>query len=215
MRVMHPRGAAAANWWDPTGAGLCIWCAYQPKGAASFAASLLDLSGNGNNASDPGGANTPGWDAVTGWAFNNDYLMTTFVPQNDQSQSMMVQYTGVANNGYLAGSNSGGNIEFNVWPVTGFATMNMSNGNSGGAAPGMAAGNITVAGNRGYRNGADEGYAIGAYGGATTNATSIGARYWGGGVSDRIVANIQAFAIYSCTLTAPQVAAVAAAMAAL
>ena len=47
--------AGGGGWWNPNGDIPCEWGAYQPKWAASFLASLIDLTGNGNNAGDPGG----------------------------------------------------------------------------------------------------------------------------------------------------------------
>lgn len=80
------------NWWDPDSEGLCSWSAYQSKGATSYTASLTDLSGNSHNAST---GVQPDWDATNGWKFDGveDYLLTTFVPQTDATQSVLVQYT--------------------------------------------------------------------------------------------------------------------------
>jgi len=219
---MGARGAGAPGWWDPNNEGLCVWSAYQPKGAASFAASLVDLSGNGNNAGDPGGANTPGWDAVNGWTFvsvNAEYLTTTFVPQNDQSQSMLGQFTnyGFAAAQYLCGCR-GGAPTIDRWYIgmrLVAADIYYGNGGVSNVTPTIAAGNVGVAGNSGYRNGVAEGGAIGAYGVAPTQPLYIGSANIGGGPVGPIDASIQAFVVYDCTLTAPQMLAVATAMAAL
>jgi hypothetical protein len=72
-----------------------------------------------------------------------------------------------------------------------------------------------VAGNTGYRNGAADPGAIGAWTGAAVSAVYICAINDAGVPTFFTSAYIQALAIYDCTLTAPQVAAVAAAMAAL
>ena len=87
--------------WDPNALGLSIWAAYEPKGAASLAASYVDLSGNGNDAA-PGVAPT----LSSGWVFNGgtQYLTTTFAPANDQNQAVFVQYADVIQgNRYLLG----------------------------------------------------------------------------------------------------------------
>jgi len=215
VQIIHPRAEAGADWWDPNGDGLCIWAAYQPKGAANQAASYTDLSGNGNNA---GVGVAPTWDAVNGWVFNgaNQYLTTTFVPQNDQSQSVIVQFTGAAAQGCLAGmydlgTNSAFRV-YGVWVVA--ATLRYANGVSINVAPPLAAGNLGVAGNAGYRNGVADGGAIGAWAGPTVVPLYIGCVNQGG-PTHYFDGEIQALAIYDCTLTAPQMAAVAAAMAAL
>lgn len=62
------RGAgSAANWWEAGGATNCV-AAYQPKGAASLAASYVNLANPGVFDAAPGVA--PTWDAATGWSFN-------------------------------------------------------------------------------------------------------------------------------------------------
>jgi len=218
VQIIHPRAEAGADWWDPNGDGLCIWAAYQPKGAANFAASLVDLSGNGNSAGDPGGASTPAWDAVNGWKFDggDDYLTTTFVPQNDQTQSLLVQYTTLTDTGWLCGSRENGDYLF-LRGDNGSAAVYRNGAASVAVGPALAAGNLGLAGAQGYRNGAAEGGAIGGWGGAAATSLYIAAIHQGAGVmfGSECAVYIQALAIYDCTLTAPQVAAVAAAMAAL
>lgn len=210
------------NWWDPNNEGLCVWAAYQPKGAASFAASLLDLSGNGNNAGDPGGAVTPAWDAVNGWKFDgiDDYLTTTFVPQIDQSQTMIVQFTNHPPAGtgkYIAGSRAVAVADrFYLAPDRG-AINNVlyGQGNFLGVIPKLLTGNLCVSGNQGYRNGIVDGGLIGVYGAIPTFPVWIGCVSLSGAGTGFIDADVQAFALYDCTLTAPQVLAVATDMAAL
>jgi len=216
-RALLDRAVAAVPWWDPNNEGLCAWSAYQPVGAASFAASILDLSGNGNDAGDPGGAATPGWDAINGWVFDGvgDYLTTTFVPANDQSQSILVQYTGAAaNNAATLGTDNAANRMFQIFPNTVAANVVYRNGNQVAVAPGLIAGNLGIAGNQGYRNGAADGGAIGAWAGVSALAVYIGCTNNGAPIFFR-ACNIQAVAIYDCILTAPQMLAIATAMAAL
>lgn len=200
------------NWWDPDNEGLCIYQAQQPKGAVSFAASLLDISGTGNNAGDPGGVATPPWDAVNGWKFDGiaDYLTTTFVPQNDQSQTVIVQFTNVTNLGYLCGVSVGGGRRLTIRPDSGGGTgVRYENGGAVLVVPALLAGNLALAGDRGYRNGVAEGAAMAAWGAPIVLTLTIGARsgaIWG-------AVYVQAFAIYDCTLTAPQLLSIANAMA--
>ena len=67
ISVVHPRGgAAAASWWEVAGK-TCV-AAYQPKGAASYAASLVNLAQPGTYNATEGVA--PTWAAGTGWTFN-------------------------------------------------------------------------------------------------------------------------------------------------
>jgi hypothetical protein len=205
-----------ADWWDPDGAGLCIWAAYQPKLAANLAASYIDLSGNGNNCA-PGVA--PAWDAVNGWRFNgiNHWLDTFFQPQNDQTQSLIVQYTNFVNGGAhhtISGVQQGDRFEIDAavfgnnhrYANGGFVQINVATPPNG---------NYCVAGNQGYQNGAPDGAPIGGYGGAININTYIGAVNNFGAAARFCQVDIQAYALYDCTLNAAQVAAVAAAMAAI
>ena len=211
-----PAGAVAGDWWDPNNDGLCVWAAYQPKGAANLAASYVDLSGNGNNTG-PGVA--PTWDAVNGWKFDGatQYLVTTFVPALDQSQSAIVQYTTVtAGDCSLCQCRGGvGNRNFGLqpWRIAGGA-VGYGNGLVSPGVPQLLAGNLAVAGDKGYRNGALDFNGILAWS-DTAPAMWIGARNNVGVADFFLPGYIQALAIYDCTLTGPQVAAVAAAMAAL
>jgi hypothetical protein len=207
---------AGADWWDPNNDGLCIWAAYQPKGAANLAASYVDLSGNGNNCA-PGVA--PVWDAVNGWQFNgvNQWLDSFFQPQNDQSQSMLVQFTNFVFGGAhecLAGCTQADRFKLDlaVWAAN---NKRYCNGGMVGVAVAFAAGNMGVAGNQGYRNGVADGGAIAPYGAPLNLNAYIGAANIWGAAGQFCQVDIQAFALYDCALTAPQVAAVAAAMAAL
>lgn len=206
------KGQDAANWWQ---ALTCPWAVYQPKGAADFAASLLDLSGNGNHAVDPGGGDTPGWGA-DGWdlTLGDDYLTTTFVPQNDQSQTVLIQYTNATiANDKIFGQADGVSREFNI-ELFG-SNIGYRNGNialSGAGSP--VAGNVGIAGNQGYLNGAAVGGAIGAWAGAAFQTCYIGCAQIGGAV-DFQSAKIAALVICDCVEAAGIMAAVAAGMAAL
>lgn len=57
---------AAANWWEVPGK-TCV-AAYQPKGAASYAASKTNLANPGTYDAAEGVA--PSWAAATGWSFD-------------------------------------------------------------------------------------------------------------------------------------------------
>lgn len=49
-----------------------LWFAYKPKGAASFADSLLDWSGNGNDLTWSDESEKPEWDTANGWKFDGE-----------------------------------------------------------------------------------------------------------------------------------------------
>jgi len=201
-------------WWDPNAENLSVWAAYQPEGAASFAASLLDLSGNGNNATDPGGANTPAWDTVNGWKpVGGQYLITAFTPQNDQSQTILIKFSNyTAGNTWIAGVSSGANCVFAIAPAYAGA-IRYYNGQLLAPSLAVVAATLGVAGSQGYRNGVADGGAIGAWAGASGFPLWLLALNNLGVLAGGCTAYIQRVAIYDTVLTAPQMAAVTAGMA--
>ena len=214
VRVMAGKPSAGGDWWDPLGEGLCVVAAYQAKGAASLAASYTDLSGSGHDA---GVGVAPTWGSSDGWIFNGStqYLTTTFVPAEDHSQSIIVQFSSaVGDAGYLVGSDQAANREFGILPLYLGTQVRYWNGNDTPVAPKLAAGNLAVAGAQGYRSGSAEGGAIPAWAGASSMPLYIGCNN-NAGAGEFLAVKIQALAIYDSTLTSDQVAAVAAAMAAL
>jgi hypothetical protein len=196
------------NWWQAV--PVTPWAIYQPKGAASLAASYTDLSGSGHDA---GVGVAPAWDAVNGWKFNgtSQYLTTTFVPDTDQSQTALVQFSNVTNDGRLFAFRAANDRRFWIIPDTGGNTVGYANGDEIEKGPLLAAGNLAVAGSEGYRNGAAESITIPGWGGEA-GAVFIGAQVAG---FKHIAAYIQAIAFYASTLTAAQVLTLATEMAAL
>ena len=200
---------SGGDWWDPNGDIGCELAAYQPKGAANLAASYVDLTGNGNNCG-PGVA--PTWDAVNGWKFDTpgQMLLTALSPAAGWSAmvSLLVASTGEATSGRAFDN---GNLTFGIIPNNSGVNVAYAHGGVLGAPPPMAFGPsavLGIAGATSYRNGISDG-AIPA-GGVTASNITIGNRITGGRTLD---GTIHALAIYNCTLTAPQVLAVATAMA--
>ena len=214
IRVMAPQAVAAAiPWWLSGGISAAnCYCAYQPKGAASLAASYSNLNDPGTNNAGVGVA--PTWDAVNGWIFNGStqYLTTTFVPANDQSQMMVVQFSNVTGDGYICGVYNATGIAFSIGPSrTGQRWYR--NGETSNPGANVLSGNMCVAGAQGYLNGAADGGWMGPWRAPTLGTVWIGCMNQSGVVFLPLAAYIQALAIYDTTLTAPQVAAVSAAMA--
>jgi len=91
-----PRTAAPASggWWLAGGIAPanCV-AAYQAKGAASYATSLVNLANPGTYNATEGDA--PDWDAVSGWKFNgsSNYLDSGVVPA--AGWSMIVRFSNV------------------------------------------------------------------------------------------------------------------------
>jgi len=89
---MRAAGAASSDWWLPAGITQSdVIQVFQPKGAASYADSLFDLSGNGNHASAPA---SPGWNVADGWVFTgSQYLDSNAIPPFDGSASIFIRYS--------------------------------------------------------------------------------------------------------------------------
>ena len=85
-------GGAAPGWWEV--AGKTCLAAYQPKGAASLAASYINLANPGTYDASLGVA--PAHNPATGWTFDGatEYLNTGLV-HNSVQWSAIVRYAGV------------------------------------------------------------------------------------------------------------------------
>jgi hypothetical protein len=212
--IFHDPGAPSSpGWWDPNGEKLCILQALQAKGAVDFASSLLDLSGNGNNATDPGGGSSPSWDAVNGWGFvsaNTQYLRTGITPTAD-TWTYIAQFTNGPGSGSLFGMLDSGK---RVYILPNGVTYSQHSAAST-QAPGLASGNLAVTGDAGYRNGISDISVADWQATGTAQEIYIGAIKRSGSITNYQDCNIQAFCIYNCILTPTQVLAVATAMAAL
>lgn len=206
------------DWWDPNDEGLCVFAAYQAKGAADLAASYIDLTGNGRNCG-PGVA--PTWDAVNGWKFNGiaQYLDTGF-PASSGTWSFLCQFTnytsGAGSFALFGAYTTAGNNNF-IYPHNATNQVHYFYGTGAGrlaVGPQLATGNLGMSGNvGGFRNGVSDGALAGCA--HSTHDIFIGCLNNAGAAAQFAAVYIQAWVAYNCALTAPQVAAVAAAMAAL
>ena len=206
----------AVPWWLAGGVNQSdVVAAWQPKGAASYADSLRDLTGNGYDAY-PGV--DPSWTAADGWSFDGStqYLKTNVIPIRPASAIVRFDsYT--KSNSVLFGAYDGVHLYIIPQYLTEDNVLYMNNYsgyNRFKAAPKASSGVLAFAGERAYRNGADEGITL------INNSNIglsiyIGARHDSSGPKLFIDASIQALAVYSTTLTAAQVAAITAAMQAL
>lgn len=207
--------AAAAQWWLSGGVSAANAIAvYQPIGAASLATSYTNLANPGTYDAAPGVA--PTFAAATGWTFNGStqYLTTGVVPGS--GWSAIVRFAdAVTSNGYLFGA-KGSNF-WGILPQYSSNTLVLyvagaSTATGQAMAPQLSAGVLAIAGTRAYRNGVDDNLTL-------TNAAAPKS-IWIGGANNTSLENplsckIQAIAIYNATLSAAQVAAISAAMAAL
>lgn len=201
--------SAAGNWWDILDN---VVAAYQPKGAASLAASYVNLVNPGTFDAAPGVA--PTWDATNGWIGNgtNQYLTTGITPLS--SYSCVCRFSnGTGNGTYLFGSfKTGPNTLFGISPANNRVYWNgtVVNTKADGA---VTAGVMAIAGTGCYRDGVSDGSTGGP---ANTGlAMFIFALNSSGSPGFYKACRMQALAVCSSTQTAQQIADVSAAMAAL
>lgn len=101
----------AGGWWDLNGTITSCIAAYQPKGAASYAASLVNLTGNTDY--DATETTQPGWDATNGWTnYDAAANLDTGVVFDSVDMSMIVRY---ANFDYTKSSQYPTIVGVNVW----------------------------------------------------------------------------------------------------
>lgn len=218
----HAAVAAAAAWYTVLGKA-CV-AAYQPKGAASLAASYVNLANPGTYDAAPGSA--PTWNATDGWIFDGvgQYLNAGFVP-GGSGWSLAVRYTGAAiTTRSLCGafSNANANRVFQIIPyLNEYGPSNaISWINNGGAyykdGATASSGVIAVCGTAMYKNGVvQSGTSWYATGTSVSTNLYIGAQNQSGSAAAFFDGEIQALAVWSATLTAGEAATVSAAMAAL
>lgn len=212
VQVLTPRPVASANWWDVAGQA-CV-AAYQPKGAASLAASYTNLTGNATYNAAPGVA--PTHSSADGWTFNGStqYLTTGVLP--NQSYSMIVRFSDVSNNGYICGQLQDSSTFFALSPQRGtggivryaYATTTSD------ISPGLTVGVLALAGPNRYRNGSADG-SFGAVTFIGSVGIHVGAGYSSGSAFAFSACKIQALAIYSTTLSGADVASLTTAINAL
>lgn len=203
--------AAATPWWLSGGiAAANAVAVYQPKGAASLAASYVNLANPGTYNAAPGVA--PTWASATGWGFDGatQYLTTGVIPSG--TWSMLLRLSGAtAATKYIAGASTTNQAFFLLHTAASMLFYNntaASGGITSAGAPGTDV--FAIAGINAYRNG------------AVVSGTMPGTAQAVSQITIGVVAttnyfpgNIQAFAIYNTTLSAAQVLAVSTSMAAL
>ena len=223
--IFDPGLAVAPPWWQVAGK-TCV-AAYQPKGAASLAASYVNLANPGTYDAAPGAA--PTWASATGWTFNGtQYLVVAGLVQNrpltmlvsaSQSSSdgggLLWTADATKNKGVAIGIGTTFDTADNVvsalsatiaW-LSSTSTVNIA-GFVIGIALGNGANNVSAPYVLYLDGNPVKSGNVAVFDTATDfNIAAIGVR----GVS----ATIKSVVIYSSTLTAGEVATVSAAMAAL
>lgn len=208
----------ANGWWNLDGAITSCVAAYQPMGAADYAASKVNLLNPGTyNLSD--GAAYPDWASATGWTFEKDkseYL--------DTGITIVGGYTIIARfanatDGSVVGFYKDNNSRYNLTPISG-NLHSFHYGNSGAKVVGgaFALGNIALTPAAGYKNGvATVDLSSYTWSGTTTDTFPIGARRRGDTSSfdSFFSGDIIAIAFYNATLTPTQIGLLTTAMNAL
>ena len=224
MAAAGVTGTPAADWWVVAGK-TCV-AAYQPIGAADKAASLLDLIGT-RHLTENG---TVTWSAINGWSGWSiaDFLNNTsaYLSSGTAARSVIVRISG----GSLTTSrpivNLGGvsNVNYVSFALTPEVAVRIYGGNRLWASSATGSAVVAVTGPASgktsnlvaYINGSalsvtstsDQSY-------NTADGLQIGGQAGAAGLGNVFDGDIQAVAIYSDTLSAPEVATLSAAMAAL
>lgn len=217
--VLATGAGGALPWWNPDGATPAATCgAWQAKGAASLAASYLNLATLGNANIDPAvvGGVAPTFDPALGWITNgiNQYLKTGVLPAG--SFTTIIRFSnGPGNTSYLDclyGAAQSGTQRIEVWTnaLNRLRIANQLETNY----PAITSGVIAVAGNCAYLDTALLSCGLGGAWTAIARDIYIGARNTGS-PTEPWPGYIQAFAVYNLTLTAAQVLARRTAIAAL
>lgn len=200
VQVVQTR-AGGGGWWNNNGAIAGCIAAYQPKGAASLAASYVNLATPGTYDAAPGVA--PTLDA-NGWLFNGstNYLVTNVVPSS--TYSMLAKFSGVLTTGVIAGA---GNPLFAFQATNGTGRRFSWAATNNVVSPGVASGVLALCANNGYYNGSLDTTLSSSWTG-TPPAITIGGRNQGAGsIASFFGGYIQAVAIYSITLSLAEVSA--------
>ncbi len=206
--TFHPNSQAkkAGDWWlaggiDPDD---CI-AAYQPKGAASYAASKVNLANSGTHDLSDGTA-YPSWDASKGWTFtkaNSQYLISDINPAAGNSTIVRVanvnKYSGIIYGGFNYDGGVGKNAEY-IEILTEGKTRFGKGRNSADNSGVLASGCYAIAGYKCYKNAELKVTISGVWDGGTVYPMHIGRRngnvaivYFGG--------DILAFAVYSIDIS--------------
>lgn len=200
----------ADGWWNLDGAITSCVAAYQAIGAASYAASKVNLFSPGTNDLTEGSA-TPSWSSAVGWTFANNAnqaLSTGIVP--DANTGAFVQFNGVTTNdedlfGVVDGTkwflraDRLGSFAVWIWNNTVYNTeARINSGNMGMLGKGTSV--------ESYLDGIKKATTTKPFS-ATTSPLVIGK-----GPSFAFTGNVTAAVIYSSAITEAQAALVCAAM---
>ena len=221
IQVMQhlPATVAASDWWNPGGTFTCV-AAYQAKGAASLAASYVNLANPGTYDCTvwSGSYLAPAWTSAGGWEFGRDKVLDTGIV-GANTYSWIVRYSGATQTHTgLFGLDSSPAVRLNFYPryIEDGKTYFRAGGNYNQSVSGWSAGVAAASPVAAYFNGAYLGSVTGNYTGTTAEHIPIGSILLSGTPQPTGGATvIQGLAIYSTTLDATQNAQLSTNMAAL
>lgn len=203
------------GWWlsGEIDSSECV-AAYQPKGAADYAASKVNLAHPGtSNAGD--GTAYPTWDDSNGWKFlssSSQYITTDIIPT--KTWSVLIRLSNITSNqnAFAFGNLDANSLGWGIKPNYSSRTYYYNGITTRYVSRDTASGVFGLAGAQGYFDGYADGFATAS--GANPNA-GIFIGDFSGSTRRYITAYAQAFAIYNITLTPDQMLAVTTAMNAL
>ena len=212
------RAAAGGGWWDLNGTITSCVAAYQPKGAASYAASKVNLTGNTDHDAVDGTA-YPDWDSTNGWkadSSKSQYLVTDITMGcSATNQSSIVRFSNIPASGVniLFGSETPSK-RYALLPYSFGSIITHCYDKTVLAGIGKTAGILSMAGNNLYYNGSDIADIL--YGSSQiSDVLYICGGNNNGSLADKMTGYIQAIAFYNAALTATQIGNLTTAMAAL
>lgn len=211
--MVYGRRAAAADWWSVPGQ-TCV-AAYKAIGATDLAASYVNLANPGTYNAAPGVAPTL---SAGGWTFDGTQWLATGIAPTTLDWTLIVRFSGCsAALSALAGSYRSFSGRYPGMYIYNRVSAKVSYAQDSAisVSPAISDGILAVAGAYGYRNGAIDSTAISPYEYAANLQIYIGAHNFNSIAADILTGTIAAIAIYSTTLSAADVAALTARMAAL
>lgn len=207
LNLFHNQGRGRpvgnrAGWWLTGGipAANCI-AAYQPKGAASYAISKVNLANPGTYDAYEAGS-PPSWASATGWTFNGSVYLRGGINVSNNVWSYLVFEESYSSDAYdivLGGQTNPNNVAICPRLSGNLSYMNGTSLLTGGAS--ITGKHVLAMTNYGYLDGTSVTTSLGTWSGA-----SIRIDYGSIGGANSFEGNIYAIAIYNITLSPTQIA---------
>ena len=201
-----------STWWNAGSTSSCV-AAWLAKGAASQAASYVNLVTPGTYNAAPGMA--PTWNTATGWTFDgtSKYLTTGLTPAATWSIIARCANCTLEFLSALMGCRSASNERFFIASRYNNDSHIYAHGSASVIAGLLTAGVMAMTPTNGYLNGTSE-TAVGTISGALPSLY-LGGENNNGTLQNGLYGDLLAAAVYNAALTGDQVAAISTAMAAL